>query len=74
MAEDRRRPRPAQRGRGRLERMLFSVMGPPQLGSGDSGRELPAPAIELCATCRRPYDEHEIVREPRLTYTRCPAS
>ncbi len=63
----------ARRGRGRWERVLFSVMGPPQLGdAGAPVREVPQPQVSACPTCSRPYDVHEIVRAPRLTYTRCP--
>ena len=61
-------------GRGRLERLMFSFMGPPQLGDLNApARELPARPVELCGKCRRPYDEHEVVRDPGLTYSRCPA-
>ena len=61
------------RGRGRWERMLFSVMGPPQLGhAGPPAVEVPPPPVAPCPKCARPYDLHEIVRDPRLTYTRCP--
>lgn len=61
------------RGRGRWERMLFSVMGPPQLGhAGAPAVEVPPPPVAPCPKCARPYDLHEIVRDPRLTYTRCP--
>ena len=66
----------AKRGRagsGRWERLLFSVMGPPQLGdAGAPLREVAPPLATACPTCSRSYDEHEIVRSPRLTWTRCP--
>jgi hypothetical protein len=53
--------------------MLFSVMGPPQLGhTGAPTREVPPPPVTSCPTCSQPYDLHEIVRSPRLTWTRCP--
>ena len=56
-----------------LERSLFSVMGPPQLGDLNApAREVTRP-VELCPKCRGPRDDHEVVRGPRLTYTRCPA-
>ena len=57
-----------------LERSLFAVMGPPQVG--DPGAPAGPPAAgprELCPRCRGPRDDHEVVRGPRLTYTRCPA-
>ena len=61
------------RERGRWERMLFSVMGPPQLGhTGAPAREVPPPPVAACPKCTRPYDVPEIVRDPRLTCTRCP--
>ena len=66
----------AKRGRagsGRWERLLFSVMGPPQLGDASAPlREVAPPPVTACPKCGRPYDEHEIVRSPRLTWTRCP--
>lgn len=66
----------ARRGRagsGRWERLLFSVMGPPQLGdAGAPVREVAPPPVTACPTCRQPYDAHEIVRSPGLTWTRCP--
>ena len=66
----------ARQGRersGRWERLLFSVMGPPQLGDpGAPAREVLPPAVAACPKCTQPYDLHEIVRDPRLTYTRCP--
>ena len=61
--------------RGRFERFLFSFMGPPQLGDpGDPAgpaAQAQGPAVR-CPKCAMPYDDHEIVRTPRLTYTRCP--
>ena len=63
----------ARQGRGRWERALFAVMGPPQLGDGGApAREVPPPPVAACPKCSAPYDGHEIVRAPRLTYTRCP--
>jgi hypothetical protein len=63
----------AKRGRSRWERVLFSVMGPPQLGdAGAPSTGVAPPPVAPCPKCSRPYDEHEIVRDPRLTYTRCP--
>jgi hypothetical protein len=64
----------AGRGRsGRWERLLFSVMGPPQLGDpGAPAGEVPPPPAADCPKCSRPYDQHEIVRTPQLTFSRCP--
>ena len=64
---------PRAAGRGRFERVLFTFMGPPQLGDLNAPvRSLPVVPVAPCPTCGQPYDEHEIVRDPRLTYTRCP--
>lgn len=53
---------------------MFSFMGPPQLGDVNAPvAELPARPVELCTRCRQPYDAHEVVRDPGLTYSRCPA-
>lgn len=59
--------------RGRWERIMFSVMGPPQVGDINAPiRDLPPRPVELCGTCGQPYEEHTIVRDPGLTYSRCP--
>lgn len=61
-------------GRGLFERFLFSFMGPPQLGDVNAPMaELPPPPVATCTKCGLPFDEHEVVRDPRLTYTRCPS-
>jgi hypothetical protein len=66
-------PRVAAGPQGRFERVLFTFMGPPQLGDLNAPvRALPVVPVAPCPTCGQPYDEHEIVRDPRLTYTRCP--
>ena len=67
----RRRREPGERGL--VERLLFSVMGPPQVGDAHapSGYE-PAPEANLCARCGRSYDEHERVHTGTMTYMRCP--
>jgi len=68
-----KRPRDKRDVRGWVDRVLLSVMGPPQLGDpSQSPRELPPGPVELCPRCRRPRDDHEIVRSPTLTYTQCP--
>lgn len=58
---------------GFFERMMFGVMGPPELGDV-SAPVLPLAqrAKEMCSKCHRPVDDHEIVRDPGLTYSRCP--
>ena len=61
-------------GRGWFERVLFSFMGPPELGDLSAPpREAPAGPVARCTKCGQAYDDHEIVRDPGLTYTRCPA-
>lgn len=66
--------RTGERGRSRVERILFSFMGPPQVGDVSAPvREVPAGPVAHCPKCREPYDDHEVVRDPRLTYTRCPS-
>ena len=58
--------------RGLFERVLFSFMGPPQLGDVSAPiREVEQP-VTLCSKCSLPHGDHEVVRTPRLTYTRCP--
>ena len=65
-------PEPSRRRRGFFERVLFSFMGPPQLGDVHAPvREVPQP-VSLCSKCSLPHGDHEVVRTPRLTYTRCP--
>ena len=60
---------------GRLQRIMFSFMGPPQLGDLSAPvREAPAREPDLCGRCGQPRDTHEVVREPGLTYTRCAGS
>ena len=56
-----------------MERLLFSFMGPPQLGSGNAPAASPRPAAPgaTCAACGLAYDAHEVVRDPGLTYSRC---
>ena len=58
---------------GLFERLMFSFMGPPQVGDGGGPvRALPERPVELCSRCRQPYGDHEVVRAPGLTSTRCP--
>lgn len=62
-----------RRRRGLFERVLFSFMGPPQLGSGAPSTYVPDPAAQLCHKCGRPWTEHEVVRTGSMTYATCPA-
>lgn len=51
---------------------MFAFMGPPELGDLSAPvREAPRPPAELCRLCGEPRDEHEVVRAPGLTYSRC---
>ncbi|MEX2289051.1 MAG: hypothetical protein WD794_01835 [Mycobacteriales bacterium] len=60
-------------GRGWFERFVFSVMGPPQVGDVNAPVTVPPdPGATLCHKCRRPWDDHEIVRTGSMTYARCP--
>ena len=69
----RRRRSERTAGLGLFERLMFSFMGPPQVGDGGGPARVPAERpVELCSRCRQPYDAHEVVRDPGLTYTRCP--
>jgi hypothetical protein len=58
--------------RGLLERLLFSFMGPPQLGDPNAPVRAADRLAAPCPKCGRPFDEHEIVRTSKFTYTRCP--
>lgn len=70
-----RRRKDGPRGQGRLERVLFAFMGPPQLGDPSAPRTVPPdPAQALCHKCGQPWDGHEIVRTSSVTYARCPAA
>jgi hypothetical protein len=60
--------------RGRWERIIFSFMGPPQLGDPTTPIRPSTRPAELCPKCGKPYDEHEVVRTSGFTYTRCPGS
>ena len=64
----RRRP-----GRGLLERSLFSVMGPPQLGDQRAPMGFVAdPAADLCHRCSQPWEQHARVHTGSMTYRPCP--
>lgn len=71
----RRREKPQADGGGkpsRAYRMLFSVMGPAQVGSLDAPVR-PTPArVEVCRRCGQPQDEHILERLPDRTASRCP--
>lgn len=69
-----RRRRDAEPGRlGPLERIMFSFMGPPEVGE-NKAREgyVPDPEADLCRKCGRPWADHERVHTGSMTYRRCP--
>lgn len=59
--------------RGLFERLMFSFMGPPQVGDANAPSTYVAdPADQLCRRCGRPWDEHPITRTASRTYATCP--
>ncbi len=60
-------------GRRRFERVMFSFMGPPQVGDvSEPVTVVPDHAQLHCRRCGRPWDDHEVVRTVSMTYARCP--
>ena len=71
----RRRARAAGHAAGpsRFERLLFRVMGPPQLGDPSAPSTLARdPAADRCPRCGSPWDEHPRVRTATRSYATCP--
>jgi hypothetical protein len=74
-----KRARPTERRtgagdrRGIVEKLLFSFMGPAQLGRNQA-REgyVVDDAANRCDRCGQPWDVHERVSTSNMTYTRCP--
>jgi len=69
----RRRRAESRTAPGPIERLLFTFLGPPQLG--DLNAPVTArsdPAADLCPRCGRPWDAHEVVRTSTRTYLTCP--
>ena len=67
-----RRPKDPAR-RGRLERLMFSFMGPPQVGDVNAPSLVVAdPAAALCHRCGQPWERHERVHTGSMTYRPCP--
>ncbi len=57
------------------ERLMFSVMGPPELGEHRSPEGYqPDPAANECRKCGQSYDEHQRVNSGTFTYARCPGT
>jgi hypothetical protein len=68
-----RKKQPRDGRRGLFERVMFSFMGPPQLGSNAAPEGyVPDPAAALCHRCSRPWDDHERVHTGTMTYRPCP--
>jgi hypothetical protein len=68
----RRRPKDPAR-LGLFERMMFSIMGPPQVGDVNAPSTVVAdPADSLCRKCSQPWESHERVHTGSMTYRRCP--
>jgi len=58
-----------------FERLMFSFMGPPQLGEDRAPEGYsPDPRALLCTKCGQPWDAHERVRTSSMTYMACPGS
>ena len=56
-----------------FERLMFSFMGPPQLGDLDAASPCRGtPPRTSAPGCGRRWDEHEIVRTDSRTYANCP--
>ena len=69
------RSRKDPRRLGLFERILFSVMGPPQVGDVHAPSTLvPDPSADLCHRCGQPWEAHERVHTGSVTYRRCPAA
>ena len=55
------------------EKLLFSVMGPPQLGDPDEPAAVPRDsAADRCHRCGAPWSDHERIAGP-VTHLRCPS-
>lgn len=59
---------------GRWHRMLMAVMGPADIAPGDAPLRVPVQRHETCTQCHASIETHEVVREPDLTWLRCPAA
>ncbi|MCU1691963.1 MAG: hypothetical protein JWM64_1054 [Frankiales bacterium] len=60
---------------GFLERIMFSFMGPPQVGDVNApSTHQHDPARDLCHKCHEPWAEHEVVRTASMTYAVCPGT
>ena len=55
------------------DRFLLTFLGPPQVGDVNAPMPVLPTDTAACATCGTPWSAHEIVRDPGLTYSRCPS-
>ena len=73
VTDERSRRRAAPGQRRWWEKLMFSFMGPPQLGELKArDGYVPDPQAQLCTKCGQPWDAHERVRTSNMTYTKCP--
>lgn len=64
---------PVDRARNTFQKVLFSLMGPAQVGENKEPDGFVADqAALLCHRCGHPWDWHERVTTRNMTYTRCP--
>jgi hypothetical protein len=60
-------------GRGRIERFLFSFMGPPELGDPHAPQTVARDEeADRCPRCGQPWAVHERVTTGTFSYRRCP--
>ena len=55
---------------GRWHRFMLSIMGPAQVGPYETAA--PVADTSACTKCGTPWSEHEVVRTPTRSYSRCP--
>jgi hypothetical protein len=70
-----RRKHTSEDGLGPAERILFTFMGPPQLGENKAPEGYVADvAATLCHKCGQPWEAHERVHTGTMTYRKCPTA
>jgi hypothetical protein len=55
---------------GWWHRLMFSIMGPAQVGPYDAAA--PPPDESVCPRCGQRWEQHEQVRTSTRSYRRCP--
>ncbi|MCW2620564.1 MAG: hypothetical protein JWL64_166 [Frankiales bacterium] len=74
MSTMRKRPSPHGPRLGFLERIMFSFMGPPDVGDVNAPAGVDSdPAAALCRKCGQPWERHGRVHTGSMTYRPCPA-